>query len=96
MEIKLCGDCKHCENKKTIATCQYAGIVSCDANWCRNYERKAVTNGDKVRQMSNAELAECFGFPCPPKVKKSCRPFNEECVNCWLAWLTAPAKDDEK
>jgi hypothetical protein len=96
--IKTCGECKHCENKKTIATCQYVGIVSCDDNWCRKYERKALTNGDKIRQMGNRELAEldkcdiCIYFDGVLCLK----PDDKTCVDGIEPYLNAPAESEVK
>lgn len=51
----------------------------------------APTNGDRVRSMSNEELAEFFKRECPPmeKVNYSC-PYS--CKNCWIHWLNAIAE----
>ena len=51
----------------------------------------APTNGDRVRSMSNEELAEFFKRECPPmeKVNYSC-PYS--CQNCWIHWLNATAE----
>lgn len=51
----------------------------------------APTNGDRVRSMSNEELAEFFKRECPPmeKVNYSC-PYS--CKDCWIRWLNATAE----
>jgi hypothetical protein len=96
MKNKTCGECKHFEVDVVAATCEKK-LWICDDNApaCDEFEPKPATNGDVIRQMSNEELAQAFGFPCPPKIKKKCRPFNEECFECWLNYLNAPAKEGE-
>ena len=103
MNNKTCGECKHCENKKVIATCKYNGIVTGDIHACSKFELKAVTNGDRIRQMSNEELALFFDQPqchiCPYENKETyfCGATeNESCQTGILAWLNAPAESEEE
>lgn len=57
-----------------------------------------VTNADRIRAMTDKELAELFAptdnglKPCPKGAKypKSCE---HGCGNCWLDWLTQEAED---
>ena len=52
-----------------------------------------MTNGDKIRSMTDEELEDFFLFTlyndvCPPDT--SCCPTNEKiilCCNCWKNWL---------
>jgi hypothetical protein len=93
---KTCGECKNLNRE--LAFCRACGakwLNESDGANCKYFERKTKpTNGDMIRQMSNMELAQKFGYPCPPKIKKKCRPFDEECFECWLAWLNAPAESE--
>lgn len=57
---------------------------------------KPKTNRDVINAMTDEELATCFGIPCPPKIKKNCRPFNEQCEECWLEWLKSPAGEHQE
>lgn len=44
-----------------------------------------MTNADKIRAMTDEELAEWLhehNFNCPPV---DCR--DEDCAGCWLDWL---------
>lgn len=54
-----------------------------------------MTNGNRIRQMTNKDLAEYIRvfFPevCPPG---NC-PGEDSCYKCWLDWLKQEAEDDE-
>ena len=55
-----------------------------------------MTNGDKIRAMTNEELARyCAGNYCPtdncPK-DSGLHPTGYSCTKCWLDWLQSPAE----
>lgn len=52
-------------------------------------ERKEVkTNADRIRAMSDEELAELVNSPCPPTTPCVEDAYGEpNCKNCWLEWL---------
>lgn len=53
-------------------------------------EMPKITNGDKLRMMSNEELAHRFAYPCPSgKVTQCTGSNNEQCKACWLKWLNS-------
>ncbi len=96
MKNKTCGECKYfnglahgfCKNKQGRLSVQVNDPI------CQNYKSKP-TNGDKIRQMSDEELAGKFGYPCPLTANKHCSGIsNEECTECWLNWLKQEAKDE--
>lgn len=96
MKNKTCGECKH------YFSCEaaYEGNAICD-------DFKAVaplTNGDKIRQMSNEELAKlfilkvmiCNGCSGKGALQIKDNPsganiFDEVCAKKTEAWLNAPA-----
>jgi uncharacterized Zn finger protein len=50
-------------------------------------EMPKMTNGDKIRQMSNKEMAVMFRTDikqCPPG---ECH--DDGCIECWLEWLNS-------
>ena len=52
------------------------------------------TNADRIRAMSDAELAEFLSDDeraCPPKWN-NCRKHINECGGCWLEWLQQSAE----
>lgn len=96
MKNKTCGECKH--YNAAMFHCEKFDCMAEDG-WscpdCEEKEKPKPTNGDKIRQMSNEELASKFGYPCPPLPKKHCKGIdNIECTECWLNWLNAPAESE--
>lgn len=97
MKKKTCGECKHFEVDDVAATCEKKRwICDDDAPACKRFEPKVVTNGDKIRQMSNEELAKIL------RMCKSCAYYGEcltdpnkngQCYYGRLEWLNAPAKE---
>ena len=56
---------------------------------------KQQTNGDRVRAMTDEELATLIGEACPPN-HKNCREYylkdnGSGCAGCWLDWLKKEA-----
>ena len=95
-ESKTCGECRHFA-PETDMCCLYDDhfVEAYDVTEaCDDFEQKKPTNGDCIRSLSNEELAMRFAFPCPPKLDKHCNTSNEECHDCWLNWLNAPAKEE--
>ena len=50
------------------------------------------TNADRIRSMSDAELAEILGgmVTCPPTGE--CAAMSGDCETCFLKWLQQPAE----
>ena len=48
-----------------------------------------MTNGDRIRAMTDEEMAKIFIGKCPGGREK-CDGF---CGLCWLNWLRSPAND---
>lgn len=44
-----------------------------------------MTNGDKIRAMTNEELAMILEPTCPSRVCRDDPP--HDCYKCWLDWL---------
>ena len=60
-------------------------------------EKPPVTNADRIRAMSDEELAEWAyqmhcGVVCPDNGAIDCR---YSCRDCWLDWLRSPAEVEE-
>ena len=95
---KTCGDCKHYDPKYKFCSDDLYPLEF-DDNACDAFELKPQpTNGDKIRQMSNARLAgliahraECIGGA----IGLADCPFEQmNCAKCWEAWLNAPAESE--
>lgn len=60
-----------------------------EAKW--ELESQTRTNGDRIRAMTDEELAECAkNYMCPPQPVESCC---SNCKRCWLSWLRSPVKE---
>ena len=54
--------------------------------------RPVATNADRIRAMSDEELAMFIErSDCPPHGNWICDYENRDCIHCWLAWLQSPA-----
>ena len=101
MKDKTCGECKrHCID------C----IIVAKAKACEDFEPKVITNGNRIRQMSNEEIAEMLVYPTKPMningniyyeftscflLGKS-YPMREQAVFLTVRWLNAPAESEGK
>ena len=62
----------------------------------RREEPKPITNADRIRAMTDEELAELFVHLCCPYSlggKVECNIENKGCKECWLDWLKQEAID---
>lgn len=89
-----CKDCKHDKGK-------CVGVSRAGSHRCC-FEQKEMTNADRIRAMSDEELAKwlldmmshkvaCFGegaFPYTP-----CRNEEHDCVKCGIEWLKQPVEE---
>ena len=57
-----------------------------------------MTNGDKLRQMTNEEIAEMQepnNSGCPPKMRhRNCMEIPGNCYLCWLEWLNEAVENE--
>ena len=61
---KTCGECKHHIKK---CHCEKFSCYAGESDFCDEFEpAKKPTNGDKIRAMSNADLAEMLVYPVKP------------------------------
>lgn len=63
-------------------------------------EQKPKTNADRIREMSDKELAEkvsvmTFCVACPV-TGCDANIGLDQCKDAWLAWLRAPVEESEK
>ena len=79
--------CNNCKNRGMKRRCDLYTSMSTYAEKCKDFEEKKQTNADRIRNMSDEELAE---FLC--KVKSDYQwadhefPSDEECGE-WVEWL---------
>lgn len=66
---------------------------------CNSYvEKKFFTNADRIRAMTDEELANKFAGACPEECNVSvrCRKYFQRgggCTDCWLDWLQQEVAD---
>ena len=77
-----------------MATCKL-GEKGCwkdgKCHFSHDCENKVVTNADRIRAMSDEELARKLkGGGCPAIDHIRCGELN--CIECWLEWLQQPAE----
>ena len=85
--IKCTGlKCPMQDGKVDPATCKAADT-------CK-WATKPLTNADRIRAMTDEELARHFSFRwCPPD--RHCTALDKiTCYDCWLDWLKQEVKDN--
>ena len=92
--MKYCKDCVGFDECKTTGrTVEFA----VDDGVCIDFdERKPQTNADKIRSMTDAELAEILGNKCICPPTSGCPEVCGDCVACWLDWLQQPAENPKE
>lgn len=83
-EVRDCDLCKNSALSPMSDVCRTCGIAML------NFEKRSLTNADRIRAMSDEELAEYHadncGCPHDPIVF-GCRMATIGCIGCWLDWL---------
>lgn len=87
-------------------TCDYAGrppykspCSECDKTlgspFCQFEQTLKMTNGDRIRAMSNEELADMIRLSqfCPEGLMQDCLS-TDSCRDCWVIWLQRPVEDE--
>lgn len=81
-----------CEFANLNGYCQNSACIKSFSITYEAWDMKPLTNADRIRAMSNEELADFM------KMKKSCPDETKHkgcvlsCGECWLEWLNTPAK----
>ena len=71
--------------------CTYFIRGECTASFCE-YRRKKRTNADRIRAMSDEEMAEKIGIRPVCPVNGDCEKMSMDCIACWLDWLQQPTE----
>lgn len=92
--------CPKCGNAPSVQKLVYRSdgqnqfeCPKCGHQWLNPVEVK-LTNGDRIRQMSNKEMAVMFRTDikqCPPG---ECH--DDGCIECWLEWLNSEVKNESR
>ena len=54
-----------------------------------------MTNGDRIRSMTDEEIAEVIWMICPTSGVNSKGCINVRCSQCWLEWLKQEVSDEQ-
>jgi hypothetical protein len=99
MKTKTCGECQWYDHHHLL--CVIGGDIKPTERAKDCFVSASPTNGDRVRQMSNRELAElldevnCLYCPYENKENGLCnRPAEKTCIDGIEAWLNAPAESE--
>ena len=98
MGNRTCGECKYFVTSDYLDVC----VVECETrradsscDLCDEFKPKVVTNGDRIRQMSNDELirflVELDANACQFCNHEKC---SGECESGIKMWLDAPAESE--
>lgn len=84
-------------NPGTVPACNRDAVLeNFDCSNCAdNQDNKKITNADRIRAMSDEELAdflhELTNWGCPEHGARSCVV---RCGDCWLTWLREDVKEE--
>lgn len=89
--------CTNCEKENECAEAELMFKGGAIAYGCSACVPKPQTNGERIRQMTDEELAEFLDNinSCSCSYAMGKAPCNGEDCPCWLAWLKAPVEADE-
>ena len=90
-------NCKDC-----VARCVHAGkdreFICGNGVSCKVTKKPIATNADKIRAMSNEELAKYLSNPCECTVDPERDGYrecgNDLCIKYLLEWLQQPAEEE--
>lgn len=98
---RCCRECKYAEWDADGCTCMIDGrsVYNASDYTCDQYRpAKPLTNGDKIRQMTDEELAKHIMFKCSDcEYCSTCYEYDTEatCQDGFLKWLRKEAASDE-
>ena len=97
--MRNCGNCANYNHERLCHTdvCSKCFIEGANGKSTEpsKWEPLPLTNGDRIRAMSDEELAKAFSdtILCVPEGRCRGNP-KTSCYECWLNWLKQPAKED--
>lgn len=98
--MKLCKDCR---NKGKKRMCEFQTAISSYAEMCKDFEPKRPTNADRIRFMSDEELAELLDDICTNGILAidsnmpcDCCTEKTECKDCWKEWLRSETEEQNE
>lgn len=93
MELKRCNNCANgawsCKESALPEVCLHCNFLSDGSP--SEWKPKVATNADRIRAMTDEELAEFISTCGCPDHARDCRA---SCAKCTLEWLQQPAEGD--
>lgn len=62
---------------------------------CCDFAVEQRTNADRIRAMSDEELAKRLDYELRCPASGDCAKMFKDCKACWLDWLQKPAEEDK-
>lgn len=90
-----CKDCRRFD--RDFQCCKVTSESKAEAKEreCNQFRKRFISNVDRIRAMSNEELAEFIQeHSCPPGFGDEICPYGKSCISCWFDWLNAEAKEE--
>lgn len=83
--------CKNCPAyAKCTVTYRGSACAALRSTYGIDTDPEIITNADRIRAMSDEELALQFGANCPKENRRAC---DRMCSKCWLEWLRQPSEE---
>lgn len=86
-------------NPGAVPSCNRDAVLEVfDCSTCEENPNNAKrTNADRIRAMSDEELAAIYAVCCPNGDRLNCGKYylhgGRDCFSCWLDWLKSPVED---
>lgn len=92
--MKGCTDCP--AYAKCTVTYRGSACAALRGTYGIDSDPEVITNADRIRAMSDEELAEHIWpkFGCPNGKNHVTCGYVGDCKDCWIEWLQQPAKED--
>ena len=91
-----CKDCRRFDRDLQCCKVTSESKAGAKERECNQFRKRFISNGDRIRAMSNEELAHFIDkrTGCPPENGAwRCAP--ENCRQCWFDWLNKEATGEE-
>lgn len=89
--------CQHCSQNPFATDVWTNSTITVDHV---DVKLRPQTNADRIRQMTDEELAETYAGGCPNGDRLNCGKYylygGRDCFNCWLDWLKSHIDKEEE
>lgn len=88
-----CEKCGWWADVNGVCVCGYSGRPTTRHDSCTAWKTSIVTNADRIRSMSDEELAEFLRPYCQKGLWECEINAGRDCAKCWLEWLRGEVKE---